>query len=170
MIFKTTLDNEAKFTIVGVALLFFVIIAIGLLSSKDESEKTILLAIILILIYGFSYAFSPKMYEITEDSIIVKRPYRDMVLKLSQIKSISRIDDEQLRYTVRTFGVGGLFGYFGKFWNKELGMMTWYATRKNKVIMLITTKDNKIILTPNEPEKFIAECNRLGLKTNLNHL
>ena len=72
MIFKTTLDNIAKLTTVGVALLFFVIIAIGLLSSKDESEKIIVLAIILILIYGFSYAFSPKMYEITEDSIIVK--------------------------------------------------------------------------------------------------
>ena len=170
MIFKTTLDNIAKLTTVGVALLFFVIIAIGLLSSKDESEKTILLAIILILIYGFSYAFSPKMYEITEDSIIVKRPYRDVVLKLSQIKSISKIDDEQLRYTVRTFWVGGLFGYFGKFWNKKLGMMTWYATRRNKVIMLTTTKDNKIILTPNKPKKFIAECNRLGLQTDLNHL
>jgi len=68
-----------------------------------------------------------------------------------------KLESGKLTYSVRTFGVGGLFGYFGKFWNKEYGNMTWYATRRDKAIMIITKENKKIILTPDEVEKFINE-------------
>ncbi len=39
--------------------------------------------------------------------------------------------------------------------------MTWYATRKDKAIMIITNENKKIILTPNETEKFIEEFTKI---------
>lgn len=57
--------------------------------------------------------------------------------------------------TIRIFEVGGLFGYFGKFSNKKNGVMTWYCTRRNKLVM-VTTENEKIILSPDGSEAFIA--------------
>ena len=44
----------------------------------------------------------------------------------------------------------------GKFANTKVGNMTWYATRRNKTVLLKTIDNKKIILTPDEPEKFVA--------------
>jgi hypothetical protein len=78
-------------------------------------------------------------------------------LNRSQIKNILKIENGKLSWSIRTFGVGGLFGYFGKFWSNEFGNMTWYATRRDKAIMIITKENKKIVLTPDEVEKFINE-------------
>jgi len=158
MIFKTTLDKTAKFLTIGITLLFFGIIIVPKLLNKNENnESTIILIIILTLTYGISYALSPKSYEINEKSIIINRTFKDVILNRSQIKSILKLESGKLSWSVRTFGVGGLFGYFGMFWNKEYGNMTWYATRRDKAIMIITKENKKIILTPDEVEKFINE-------------
>lgn len=37
--------------------------------------------------------------------------------------------------------------------------MKWYATRRNKTVLVSTVNNVKIILTPDEPEKFVAEFN-----------
>ena len=37
--------------------------------------------------------------------------------------------------------------------------MTWYATRRNNAVLVTTIYNKKIILTPNEPEKFVIEFN-----------
>jgi hypothetical protein len=139
-------------------LLFFGIIIVPKLLNKNENnESTIILIIILTLTYGISYALSPKSYEINEKNIIINRPFKNVIINRSQIKNILKLESGKLTYSVRTFGVGGLFGYFGKFWNKEYGNMTWYATRRDKAIMIITKENKKIILTPDEVEKFINE-------------
>lgn len=77
----------------------------------------------------------------------------------SQIMSAALLDEESLKGSIRTFGVGGLFGYFGKYFNRTLGSMTWYATRKDNFVLILTNDDKKIILTPNEPDKFLANLN-----------
>ncbi len=66
------------------------------------------------------------------------------------------VDKDKMGWAIRIFGVGGLFGYFGKFANKEMGNMTWYATRRDKTVLVTTTGNKKIIVTPDEPEAFVA--------------
>ena len=56
----------------------------------------------------------------------------------------------------RTFGVGGLYGYYGKFYNRTFGSMTWYATRRDKLVLVKFQNKKKIILTPDEPVALIA--------------
>jgi hypothetical protein len=53
--------------------------------------------------------------------------------------------------------MGGLFGYYGNFVNFSLGRMTWYATRRDKPVLVKTTDNRKIIVTPDDPDTFVNE-------------
>lgn len=50
---------------------------------------------------------------------------------------------------IRTFGVGGLFGNYGKFYTQGLGNITMYGTQ-NKNFILIKTENKKILITPDD--------------------
>lgn len=76
---------------------------------------------------------------------------KDVVIERNDIADIRQLAPEQLSGSIRTFGVGGLFGYFGKFSNPKLGSMTWYATRRDKAILIITNDNKRLLLTPDEP-------------------
>lgn len=157
MIFKATLDKTAKLLTIGVTLLFLgITIGPKMFGKNENTEIPIILSAVLFITYLISYALSPKSYEIKENNVIINRPFKSVIINRTQIKSILKLESGKLTWSIRTFGVGGLFGYFGKFWNKEYGNMTWYATRRDKAIMIITTENKKIIVTPDEPEKFIS--------------
>jgi hypothetical protein len=162
MTFKATLDKTSKLLTIGITLLSIGIIIGSRLADKDEkSEGSLILIALLLLPYGITYAFSPLSYELNEKSLIINRPIKNVTLNYSQIKSISKLENGKLSWSIRTFGVGGLFGYFGKFWNKEFGSMTWYTTRRDKVIMIITNENKRIIITPDDSEKFINEFSKI---------
>jgi len=65
---------------------------------------------------------------------------------------------------MRLFGSGGLFGYFGLFWNREFGTMTWYATRRDQAIMIITSSHKKLVITPDETDAFMQAYASLTTK------
>jgi hypothetical protein len=75
------------------------------------------------------------------------------------LSSLELLDEQDIRSSVRTLGVGGLFGYFGKFANIKLGSMTWYATRTDRTVLVRTVDNRKIILTPDEPERLVSDFN-----------
>ncbi|OYU93692.1 MAG: hypothetical protein CFE21_19485 [Bacteroidetes bacterium B1(2017)] len=157
MTYKTSLDNLAKGITIGVTILF-VAILIGQFSIiKDTGWAVpIITTVTLFLIYFISFAFSPINYEVSAQHLSIHRLLIDVNIDRNQIKSVELLDKEQLAWVIRTFGVGGLFGYYGKFANTKLGSMTWYATRRNKTVLIVTIDNKKIILTPDEPEKFVA--------------
>ena len=161
MTFNTSLDKLAKGITIGVTVLFAGIIIMALYSGVNDDEKTIpgFVIIGLLLIYFSAYAFRPGNYTLATDKLIVHRPLTNVNINRSEIKSVEQIDKEKLEQTIRTFGVGGLFGYFGKFANKKLGSMTWYATRRNKAVLISTVDNKKIVLTPDNPEEFVANFN-----------
>lgn len=157
MRYKASLDNIAKIVTIIISLLFLAIIISNVYFFKDANPLTHLsINILLILIYIFCLVYSPRAYSINNDSIIIHRYIGGVDINKEDVKSIEMIDKDQLRGTIRTFGVGGLFGYFGKFWNKKIGKLAMYATRMDRVILITTNFDTKIIITPDEVEKFIA--------------
>lgn len=162
MIYKATLDKTAKLLTIGITIIF-IGIAVGpkLFSRSENTEMPIVLIIIIFLTYGISYGFSPKSYEINDNNVVINRLFKNVIINRSQIKDVLKLEKGKLTWSIRTFASGGLFGYFGTFWNKEFGNMTWYATRKNKAIMLITSNNKKIILTPDEIDQFINEFKEL---------
>lgn len=142
----------------GTTILFAGIVTMALYSVFNDDEKMIPTCIIfgLLFIYFLTYAFRPINYTLTTGKLIIHTPISNIKISLTEIKRIEQIDREKLGQPFRTFGVGGLFGYFGKFANTSLGSMTWYATRRDNTVLITTTGNKRIVLTPDNPKEFVA--------------
>ena len=160
MTFDTSLDKLAKGVTIGIIILFATIIVGQYIAFKD-GDKTIpyCITVGLLLIYFFIFAFRPINYILTTEKLIIHRPLLNVKINRDEIKSIEQIAKEKPGNTFRTFGVEGLFGYFGKFANTKLGSMTWYAMREDKAVLITTSDNKKILLTPDNPEEFVANFN-----------
>lgn len=97
----------------------------------------------------------PVSYSINNGDIIIQKQAGKVIIAKSDIQSVSVISKKDIDGAIRTFGVDGLFGFFGKFSNRKLGAMTWYIKRTDKLV-LITTVQKKIVISPDEPETFVA--------------
>lgn len=158
MTFKASLDNLTK----GITVCVTLIILFGILTELSlyfthNSRSGLFVAIIIFAVYVFAYAYHPVAYELKGDTLIIKRPFSNVVINKSDIQNVALVDVEKVnRNTIRTCGVGGLFGYYGRFANPELGGMTWYATNTKNTVLICLCNNKKIVLTPDEPESFVA--------------
>lgn len=158
MTYKTSLDNLAKGITIGITLLFAKIIIgqFSLISHKGQALP-IYTTVGLVLIYLIAFAFRPVNYQLSGEQLIIQRPLTNVKIQREHIKSIVLLDKKTLYGTIRTLGVGGLFGYYGKFANGNLGIMTWYATRKDRAVLVQTIDNRKIIITPDDPDQFVKD-------------
>ena len=156
MTFKTSLDDLAKALTITASVIFtFAVAGQMILFNAGEPIIATIVTVLLLLVYLRSYLLSPLGYEVTHNEIIIHRRLRDIILKRGDIANIELADDNRLKHAVRILGVGGFFGYFGRYFNREMGVMTWYATRRNKTVLISTHNNKKIVLTPDCPRKFL---------------
>lgn len=158
MTYKTSLDNTAIWITVAVSVLFAIIIGgqFAIIKSAGLASPIFTTTICLIIYFG-AFAFRPINYTVDSTNLTVHRLIINARIKKADIKTVEIINSDKIKGAMRTFGVGGLFGYYGKFANSSVGKMTWYATRRNHVVLITTHDDQKFILTPDSPEKFLLE-------------
>jgi len=148
MIYKASLDKTALLITSLVTLMFGALIVFNF---------SLPLAIFLILIYLICMVLKPLSYEITQDELIIHRLIKSVRINRADIKSLELIEKATLSGTIRTFGVGGLFGWYGKFANSQLGAMNWYVTRRDKPVLIIKKDSKKILISPDQAEAFVTE-------------
>ena len=159
--FTTSLDkfNKISTVIVLVFLLIILVVAFFLIP-KDEANIMDSIVLLPIIISIIVYLLRPNNYSVSDDKLLIHRMINTIEIDRNNIQSVREIDESQVKNSLRTFGVGGFFGNFGKFWNGKLGKMTWYVTRKNNFVLVETKDQKKIILTPDKPEEFVAFLKR----------
>jgi len=158
MTYKASLDKTA--TIITIAVTIFLAVVIGgqYVIIKDAKRTTpFYTTTACLLIYFLAFAFRPIQYVISEDELIIERPLINARIRREDIKSAEKIEKNKIKWSLRIFGVGGVFGYYGSFASFSLGRMTWYATRKDNPVLIKTANGRKIIVTPNEPDAFVSE-------------
>jgi hypothetical protein len=148
MIYKASLDKTALLITSLVTLMFGALIVFNFILP---------LAKFLIIIYLICMALKPLSYEITKDELIIRRLIKSVRMNRADIKSLELIEKATLSGTIRTFGVGGLFGWYGKFANSQLGNMTWYLTRRDKPVLILKKDSKKILISPDQAEAFVRE-------------
>ena len=148
MIYKASLDKTALLITSLVTLMFGALIVFNFILP---------LAIFLIIIYLICLALKPLSYEITKDELIIRRLIKNVRMNRADIKSLELIEKATLSGTLRTFGVGGLVGWYGKFANSQLGNMTWYLTRRDKPVLILKKDSKKILISPDQAEAFVRE-------------
>ncbi len=154
MEFKASLD---KFMLVmTISLISLLIFLPVLIYFFVYAPFILIMSLIGLLLIVIMYFFAPKSYLVEANTLIINKGIGQTVYDLSGAKEIRLAEKDELKYSLRTFGVGGFLGNFGKFWVKSLGTMTWYCTKSSNYI-IIRLKDNKIIvITPDEFESCLT--------------
>jgi hypothetical protein len=156
MEYKATLDLKSKIITGFVGVLFLVIAVYNFklidLKAGDTTQTTILTltTVLIVSIFIFCYLYRPLKYVVDKNKVIVKRPMKDLIIDFNNIKDVFLPTKESMKWTIRTFGNGGLFGYFGSFRNGTHGGMTWYATKTSNYLIIVTKDNDKIVLTPDD--------------------
>lgn len=157
MEYKASLDRFSKIvTILGIPLAILISVTVMFFNPKldytnpKELMPIILVVSIIISTYLITYLFSIRKYIVDSSSLTIVRPFKDIVIEKNNIKEVVVVDPDDMKWTIRTFGNGGLFGYYGKFYNNKLGRMTWNATQRKNYVLLTLTGNKKIIITPDD--------------------
>ncbi|MBK6825743.1 MAG: hypothetical protein IPG86_02120 [Chitinophagaceae bacterium] len=158
MKFTNSLDTLAIIVTWAVTILFIIIIGIQVTELiREFSGLSVFVIALLLLTWVIAYALRPISYSITDKSVIIHRLLSDKTIARNNIKSVELFINGELNFAVRTFGVGGLFGYFGKFFKGSIGNMNWYATRRNKIVLIRTYESENIVVTPDDYQNFMRE-------------
>ena len=158
MEFKTSLDKLAKVVTVVVTILITGIIVLQLIFIQDFGIASSIITITTLLVsYLIGFMFRPISYVILDGLLVIHRPLLDIKIEFNEIKNVEILDSQELKGSFRTFGVGGLWGYWGSFANTRIGAMKWYATRMSNAVLITTVSNKKIVLTPDDPELFVEK-------------
>jgi hypothetical protein len=161
MVFKTAkLDTTA---IVITILVTAFIIGLGLLFIATVPHGWIW-ALAMMLIPGICYLLSPKQYRLNGSHLIIQKVIgKTITIPLQDIKGYIIIENLAKTKITRTFGNGGLFGYYGMFSTAEYGPINCQLTTlKNTVI--IDTDLRRYAISPDNTEVFVQ---MLGTKPDL---
>jgi hypothetical protein len=101
------------------------------------------------------YAWSPRSYTISGRSIIVKRLAGNVRIPLGGIREARVATPADFQDCIRTFGNGGLFGYYGQFSTAKLGSCTWYVTNQSNRVVVITSAKTAVF-SPDDVDGFLA--------------
>lgn len=96
---------------------------------------------------------APQRLEIGEDKLVILRRYKSITIYADEVLSVDLLPKNGLRGAVRTFGVGGLFGYFGSYYKSNIGAFKLYATSSENLFLIRLTNGKKIVISCSEPEK-----------------
>ena len=161
MLFAASLDKTALVSTVLIAGLFAAIVAVEFATvGKAGLVVPSCTAVGLLLLYLLTFAYRATGYVTTARELIIKRPLADVHIRRADIKRVVALAARDIKGSVRLFGVGGMFGYYGKFANSPLGRMTWYATRRDTPVLVTTTDHRQLILTPDDPAQFVRALAR----------
>lgn len=155
MEYKASKGMTVQIITIGVSILFAFLgykSVIGLMNANGNITPILIhssLIVFLISTLAFCFLFAPQKYSVSGDNFIIHRPITDKIIPLDSINEIRRIDKSELKGMIRTFGVGGLFGIYGKFYANGLGNITMFGTQSENYI-LIRTNSQKIVITPDD--------------------
>jgi hypothetical protein len=146
MQFRASYDTTTKLISAAIFILF---LGIAVDTNSLIAEG------IFALIFVAAYAWSPSGYEIAGGEVVIKRPIGSIRIPVSGIREVRLATKDDLRGSMRIFGSGGLFGYYGLFRNSELGESNWYVTDRGHAVVLIGDSGTAIV-SPDDQAGFIA--------------
>jgi hypothetical protein len=117
-----------------------------------------MLAALLAGVLVSAAAFAPRAYTLDRSALTVERWVLPVRIPLRSIRRTATIDATELRGAIRTFGSGGLFGIYGRFWSRKFGHFRMYATRSKGFVII--EAGTRYLLTPNSPAAFVAAVER----------
>ena len=127
-----------------------------LVRSRHGRSEMLVGGAVLLLPLLVALAFAPRGYEVTDRTLTVRMVACSARYNLADLKQAEiAAPGEVFGFpTWRMFGVGGLFGYCGRFRNARLGSFVAFVTDKRKLVLLrFSTKT--LVVSPDLPADFV---------------
>jgi Bacterial PH domain len=150
MSFRASYDTTTK-VISAAVFILFLMIAAGTGSVLSEG--------VFALLFLAAYAWSPTGYSVTDGDVVIRRLIGNVHLPIAGIREVRIATRDDLRGSMRIFGSGGLFGYYGLFRNSKLGTSRWYVTDRSHSLVLIGDSETAIV-SPDDAAGFIASLGK----------
>jgi hypothetical protein len=145
-VFRASYDDTTK--------VLSAVISAALLGSFLISQNLVLLCVAILILVP-TYAWSPRSYIVTEEAILVRRLIGPAELRLEDAVDAREARREDFRGTLRLWGSGGLFGYFGIFRTPGLGNCRWYVTNRSNMV-IVSTRSKTAVFSPDDVKAFLA--------------
>lgn len=120
-----------------------------------EMGVVVLLGILWAIQIG-TYLFAPTGYQVSDETIIIKRPIGNIMIPKCETHSVEVYD--QVSFGMRLLSSVGLFGYLGFFCLSDGDDALVYSTRWEHVVVIETYKKT-IVISPEDPEEFCYVAN-----------
>ncbi len=147
-----SLDRVTAIITTAVGLLLIAVAASYFLRPATDNNRWLaaLLPSLSIMLFVISVLLKARSYNITSHNLEVKQMVGTTIkIPLDQIISVQSTTQ---RGAIRTFGIGGFFGYVGRFNGNE----RWFVTNRNKMVKIETTK-SVYVVSPADRESFIQQ-------------
>lgn len=144
--FTTSLDRVGWIVTVLITVITLAMIVMAVLEPTNESY--LMTAGILTTVMLLSYALAPIAYEFTGSELLIHRPLGARRIPIEHIVQASGGRDGRIGLVVRVFGIGGLFGYVGKFWSSKRGFVTLHARNRAHLIVLTLSSGTRVAISP----------------------
>ncbi len=131
------------------------VVAFDFLLPEEPLEMVLLAQWTLPVIVLCCLPFMICGYAITEDAILIHRPFWTTRLDRAGLKS-AEVIPMAMNKSLRTCGNGGGFSFTGWYWSKPLGFYRAFVTDLNRTVVLRFEK-RTVVVSPGEPEKFVKE-------------
>jgi len=112
-----------------------------------------LLAVAVVL--PLAWALAPRALALRGAFLVVERALRPVEIPLGAIRAAGRVTRQEVGGMVRTWGSGGAFGYYGRYFSRGLGAVRLAATRRDGYVV-IDTEAERWLVTPDDPDVFVA--------------
>ncbi|RKX32747.1 MAG: hypothetical protein DRP71_11615 [Verrucomicrobia bacterium] len=164
--FQASLSRKVVIITGFVAGILIAVAASAIASQRDMNQTARATLIVLpFAALGVGLLFRVRGYDLEDDHIRVRRIAFPVRLPIAALKSVEKAP-ELMNRSVRTFGNGGLFGFYGRFWKPGLGKFTAYVTNPENTVVL-KSDDRMIALSPDQPRAFVqALREKLGRTTH----
>ena len=96
---------------------------------------------------------APQRLEISKKKLVILRRYKSITIHADEVLSVDQLPKNALRGAMRTWGVGGFFGYFGHYYTGLIGSFRLYATSFENLFLIRLANGKKIVISCSEPEK-----------------
>lgn len=127
-----------------------VIVLLALVSVKAGLLGTLISVVVLV----GAATLSVRGYSVAGGAVLVHRLGWAKRFPLAQTTRAEFVPNVTVG-SVRTLGMGGLFGFYGRFRNAVLGSYTAYGTDPSRSVVL-EVGGKTIVVTPDDPARFVA--------------
>lgn len=105
----------------------------------------VVILVVLVPMYILTWLHSPQTLMIDRNTLTIGRRVQPVVISLSDIRRVERVESKVVRRSMRTMGNGGMWAYTGSHYHRQIGNYKLFATDMRELLLIETDKQKYVI-------------------------